>query len=81
MIGRVRAQQFGRDDLADVRHGLEHALAAVLGLVAVAQLDRLVGARGGARRHRRAADRTVNEHHVDLDGRVAAGIEDLAGFD
>ena len=59
----------------------QDALAAEAGLVAVAQLDRLVGAGRGARRHRRAADRAVGQDDVDLDGRVAARVEDLAGVD
>jgi hypothetical protein len=50
------------------------ALAAVAALVAVAQLDRLVGAGRGARRHGGAAHRAVFEHDVDLDGRVAAAV-------
>ena len=37
-------QQFGNDDLVDVIDGLEHALAHVLGLVAIAQLEGLVHA-------------------------------------
>jgi hypothetical protein len=81
LIGRVRAEQLGRDDLADVRHRLEHALAAELALVAVAKLDRLVGAGGGTRRNGRAADRAVRQDDVDLDGRIAARVEDLAGVD
>src|SRR3954470_17058727 len=40
--------------------------------VAVAQLDRFVRARGGARGHGSAAHGAVLEHHVDLDRRIAA---------
>ena len=50
-------------------------------LVAVAQLDRLVRAGRGARRHRRAAPHAALEHHVDLDRRIAAAVQDLAGDD
>jgi hypothetical protein len=32
-----------------------------------------------ARRHRRTAARPVIELHIDLDGRVAAAVKDLAG--
>ena len=60
---------------------VQHALAAVARLVAVAQLDRLVGAGRGARRDGRPADRAVGEDDVDLDRRIAARIEDLAGVD
>ena len=61
--------------------GLEHALAVVAALVAVAQLDRLVGAGRGARGHGGAAERTVLEKDIDLDGGVAAAVENLAGGD
>ena len=50
-------------------------------LVAVAQLDRLVRAGRGARRHRRAAHAAVLQRDVDLDRRIAAAVEDLAGVD
>ena len=50
-------------------------------LVAVAQLDRLVRAGRGAGRHGGAAHGAVLEHHVDLDRRIAAAVEDLAGDD
>ena len=50
-------------------------------LVAVAQFDGLVGAGAGAARHGGAADGAVAENHVDLDGRVAAAVEDFAGVD
>ena len=56
------------------------ALAAP-GLAAVAQLDRLVLAGRGAGGDRRAAERARLELDVDLDGRVAARVEDLAGVD
>src|SRR6185436_15660599 len=44
---------------------------------AVAQLDRLELAGGGARGHRGAAGGARLQHHVDLDGRVAAAVDDL----
>ena len=59
----------------------EHALAEVARLVAVAQLDRLVRAGRGARRHRGAAEAAVFQQHVDLDRRVAPAIEDFASVD
>ncbi|CAG7001180.1 hypothetical protein PICSAR164_02797 [Mycobacterium avium subsp. paratuberculosis] len=66
-----------------VQHGLHrllHALAAVP-LPAVAQFDGLVltGRRPG--RHRRAGERSVGQGDLDLDCRVTAGVEDLAGPD
>jgi hypothetical protein len=51
---------------------------AVVAAVAVAQLDRLVGAGGRARRHRGPTEGAVLEGDVDLHGRVAAAVEDLA---
>ena len=47
---------------------------------AVALLDRLVRAGRGARRNRRAAERPGLEGDLDLDGRIAAAVEDLAGM-
>ena len=35
----------------------------------------------GARRHRGAAEAAVFQRHVDLDRRIAAAVEDLAGVD
>ena len=70
-----------RGDLAlDVRDRRRHALAAVR-LAAVAELDRLVDAGRGARRHGGPAERAGLEPDVDLDGRVPARVEDLAGVD
>jgi uncharacterized protein YqfA (UPF0365 family) len=64
-----------------VGDGLLHALAEVARLVAVAQFDGFVLAGGGAGRNRGAADSAAGEANVDLDGRIAAGIDDLAGGD
>ena len=64
-------------DLAvDVGDRLGDALAAAR-LAAVAQLERLVHAGRRARGHRRAARRARLEADLDLDGRVAARVEDL----
>ncbi len=54
---------------------------AEIALAAVAQLDRLVRPGRGARRHRGAALRPVLEHDIDLDGRIAAAVEDFAADD
>ena len=60
---------------------LLHALAEIALLVAVAQLDRLVRPGRGAGRHGGAAARAVLQHDVDLDGRIAAAVEDFAADD
>ena len=52
---------------------LQHALAAIALLVAVAQLHRLMGAGGGARRHGGAAEGAALQPHIDLDGRDCRG--------
>src|ERR1700677_2494757 len=50
-------------------------------LAAVAQLRRLELAGGRARRHRRAPVSSRAQLDLDLDRRVAAAVEDLAGVD
>ena len=70
------------EDLAvDGCDRLLHALAEIARLVAVAELDRLVRAGGGARGDRGAADRAVLQHHIDLDRGIAAAIENFAADD
>ena len=81
LVLRLHAADMIEDLAVDRRDGLGDALAEELGFVAVAQLDRLVRAGRGARRHRGAAHRAVLEHHVDLDRRIAPAVEDLAGDD
>ena len=67
------------EDLAvDRVDRLAHAFAAVAGLVAVAQFHGFVRSRRSARGHRGTAFRTVLQHHVDFDGRIAAAVEDFA---
>ena len=70
-----------RDRLHDVGHGRLDALAVVARLVAVAQLDRLVGAGGGTGGHGRPAHGAVVQDDGHLDGRVAARVEDLLRVD
>ncbi len=78
LLGGVHAFDGGADLAVDVRHGLQHALAQVTRLVAVTQLDGLARAGGRAGRHAGAAHETALQHHVRLDGGVAARIQDLA---
>ena len=84
LIGAVTARERGRDDVAHVGDGAEHALAPVALRVSVAQLDGLALAGRGARRHGGRPARPAREGHRRLDGGKAARIEDLArrdGFD
>ncbi len=60
---------------------LLHALAEIALLVAVPQFDRLMRAGGGARGHRRTADRAVFQHHIDFNGGIAPAIENFAAND
>ena len=77
----VHAAERVEDLAVDGVDRLLHALAEIARLVAVAQFDRLMGAGGGARRHRRAAHRAVFQHHIDLDRGIAAAIENFAADD
>ena len=76
LLAGVVADQLGADDVEDVVDGLGDALAAVA-LTAVAELDGLEGAGGGAAGHRGPGDRPVVEGDLDLDGGVSARVEDL----
>jgi hypothetical protein len=80
LLEGVEADQGVVDLAVDVADGLEHALAAVA-LVAVAQLDGLEGAGGGARGDDGSARGPRVEDDLDLDGGIAAGVEDLASDD
>ena len=80
LVGSVETDDLRGDDVVDVGDGLLDSLAAVAGLVAVAQLDGLEGARGGAGGDGGTSGGAVLKQDLDLEGRVAAGVEDLAGF-
>jgi len=68
----------GAELVDDGGDGLQHALAAVAALVAVAQLVRLERAGGCAGGDGRPLDDSVVEEHLHFDGRVATRIQDLA---
>ncbi len=77
LLGGVVPDQ-GRADL--VQHGLDgvqHALAAVTVRVAVTQFDGFVLAGRRTGRDRRPGQRAVLQRDLDLDGGVAARVEDL----
>src|SRR5262249_19225880 len=61
----------------DVRDRLEDALPAVTVLVPVAQLQGLARAGRGAGGHPRLPGRAAGEEHLDLEGGIAARVEDL----
>jgi len=81
LLARVQPQNCFADLGVDVLDRLQHALAEVALLVAVAQLDRLARAGRRARRHRGAAHRAALEQHVAFDGGVAATVENFAADD
>ncbi len=81
LVEHVHALQRLGDLDVHVLHGLEHALAEITALVAVAQLAGLVDAGGSAGRNGRAADGAVVERDLHFHGRVAAGVENLSGAD
>src|SRR5207245_6536706 len=64
----------------DVPHRPQDALASE-GLAAVAELDSLELAGRGAGGDGRAAGRARGQGQLDLDGRVAAAVQDLASVD
>ena len=79
VVGLV-AEQLRLDLVDDALDRPGHRLAAVL-RAAVPQLDRLERAGRGPARHPRPAHGPVVQRHLDLEGRVTAGIQDLPGMD
>ena len=79
LVGRVHAFQLRRNHGLDVRNGLQHALAQVVALVAVAQFHGLMLAGGSARRHNGAAQCAAFQNHVRFHGGVSARIKNFAG--
>ena len=67
------------DFTVHVFHGAGHALALVAALVAVAQFEGFAAAGGGAGRNGGAADVAGLQSDFHFNGRIAAGVEDLAG--
>jgi hypothetical protein len=80
LVGGVHARQRCGDLAVHIGHRAHHALA-LPALAAVAQLRRLELARRRSRRHGGVAVGTGAQPYLDLDGRVAAAVEDLAGVD
>ena len=79
LVGGVHALELGRDHGFDVVHGLQHALAQEVALVAVAEFHGLMLAGGSARRHDGAAQSAAFQNHVCFHGRIAARVKHFAG--
>ena len=74
------AEQFRLDLVDDALDRAADSLAAVL-RAAVAELDGLEGAGRGSARHPGPPDGPVVQRDLDLEGRVAPGVQDLPGMD
>ncbi len=81
LIGRILAQQQIANRPVDVAHGLQHALAQVAALVAIAQFQSLARTGGCTGRRAGAADDAVIEDHIGFHGGVATGVENFTPLD
>ena len=81
LVIHVASMQHGSYALVDVHHRLRHSLAAVATLVAIAQLQRFILTRRSPRRHGSTSYHTILKHHVGLNGRRAARVQDLTSSD
>jgi len=82
LVGRIHAKDLGSDGVADVATAFCTPLPPKRALSPSRSSDRFVGTSRGARREPGPAEkRSVVQRDVNLDGRVAARIEDLSGFD
>ena len=75
LVGSFHADQFVGNDVVDVVDCLEHALAAIALLIAVAQFERFIHARAGAAGDDGPADNAAVQLDFDFDGRIAAAVE------
>ncbi len=80
LVGGVEAADGVRDLVVDVRYGTRYALAREA-LSAVAQLGRLELAGRSAGRDRRVAVCARAQTHLDLHGRIATAVQNLARVD
>ena len=78
LIRGIHPLEFRGNHGFDVGHGLQHAFAHVMALVAVAQFHGLMLAGGSARRHNGAAQCTALQNYVCFHGGVSARIQNLA---
>ncbi len=78
LIGGVEPDGDFRKRAVHIGHGLRDPFAQVTLLVAVAKLDRLVGACAGSRRDGGPTEGAIGQRDVDFDRGIAAAVEDLA---
>ena len=81
MIGRVDPGERPGDLAVDVGDRLQHALAQVELGIPVPELDRLVLARRRSGGDGGAAEGAGGQSDVDLERRIPARVQDLAGVD
>src|SRR4051812_13868669 len=80
LIARVETDELGGNFIVDVFDGIKNSFAEVGFLVAVTKLASLVLASACAGGDGGAADGAVLEDDIDLDGWVAARVENLAAL-
>ena len=69
------------DDFVDVANGGQNAFSAVNGFVSVTEFEGFASAGGSARGGSAAANGAIGKGDFGFNGRVAAGINDLAAID
>ncbi len=79
LVGYVHADDRRSDDFVHVLHGVQYTFTQIAALVAVAQLQRLVFAGRSTARNGGTTERARLGADFDLDGRIAARVENLAG--
>mmetsp|Transcript_20420 Transcript_20420/g.44525 ORF Transcript_20420/g.44525 Transcript_20420/m.44525 type:complete len:202 (+) Transcript_20420:2591-3196(+) len=80
LLGHVSTYERRRDDGVDIVNGLLHPFAKQPTFIAVPELQGLIDARGRAAWHRRSEECRLRAE-VDLHGRVAPRVVDLASSD
>jgi hypothetical protein len=81
LVDGVVSLEFWGNDFCDILDGLKDAFAEVNVFVSVAEFDGLVFAGAGATGNGGGSDVASGEKHIDFNGGVAPGVEDLAGED
>ncbi len=81
LIQRILTQQQITDRPIDVADSLQHSLAHVTALVAIAQFQRLAGPSGSTGRRTGATSNAVIQDNVRFNSGIATGVENLTPFD